>query len=75
MYLSLHVNALAEYGHRLVSVHNGSSKGAFTLIPYKYYTGFRIPQIMLQMVLDSPRLAHAAGRYNDLGFRVHVQGF
>ena len=63
---------LAEQLHPLGPVQNPAAQRALRLVAHKQDGGLRPPQVVLQMVADSPRLAHAARRDNYLGRHVKV---
>ena len=63
-YLSPDNDFLAEKLCSFCTLHKTSSKGIHSLIAHKKYGVFRFPQIVLEVVFYSARLAHTAcGNY------------
>ena len=65
-------DVVAEDAHPLGAVLDGVPEGAYRLITHKEDGAFVTPQIVLQMVTDTPRFAHAACGDDDLGAGVLV---
>ena len=57
----------------LAPVDDASAEGSFRLISNEDDAVSRIPQVVLQMVADPARFAHAAGGDDDLGGAVDVE--
>ena len=72
--LGVHGNILAEQPHLLHPVQQRPPQRALGLIARDEDDIFRHPEIVLQMVPDAARVAHAAGRQDDLGARIAVDG-
>ena len=70
--LRVHRNVLTKELHGFCPVLQLPAERALRLIAYEQNDAFLAPQVVLQMVADPARLAHAAGGENDLGLRVGV---
>ena len=64
---------LAEELYFLSSVYKQPSQGSFSLVAYKNDTVSAVPKVVLQVVSDTSRFAHAAGRNNNLRCFVSVK--
>ena len=70
--LRAHRDVLAEELHGLRAVFQLPAERTLRLIAYEQDDVFLAPKVVLQMVADSARLAHAAGGENDLGLGIGV---
>ena len=70
--LGFHGNGLPEELQLFGALQNNPAQGAGGLEPHKHHRAFPAPQIVLEMVADSPGFAHAAGGDNDLGLLVCI---
>ena len=64
---------LAEQLHMVRPVQDAPAQGALRLVAHEQDGGLRPPEVVLQMVADAARVAHAGGGYDDLGPGVQVQ--
>ena len=67
-------HVLAEQLHGGSPVQQGPAQGARRLEAHEHHGAVRPPQVILQMVADAARVAHAGGGDDDLGGVVLVQG-
>ena len=65
---------LAEELHALRSLQQLAAQGALSLEAHEEDCTFRTPEVVLQVVPDAARVAHAGGGDDDLGGPVLVQG-
>ena len=70
--MGVYRDVIAQDAHPFGAVLNGVAEGAYRLISHKEDGAFVAPQIVLQMVADTSRLAHAAGGNDHLGTGVLV---
>ena len=68
-------HVLAEQLHGGHPVQQGPAQGARRLEAHEHHGTVRPPQVILQMVADAARIAHAGGGDDDLGGMVLVQRF
>ena len=65
---------LTEELDRFDAVQQAAAQRALALVAHKDHGGLLPPQVVLEVVADAARVAHAGGRDDDLGHLVHVQG-
>ena len=65
---------LAEHLDALGALQQGAAQSALALIAHEHHGALSAPQIMLQVVADTARVAHAGGGDDDLGGGFLVQG-
>ena len=70
-YTCTHFDLLTKKSYLRCPLDQRPSQRTVGLISHKKHGTFRPPQIMLQMMLDTPRLTHTAGRQDHL--RLHVK--
>ena len=71
--LSPHGDLLAEHFHRLGSVQQVAAQSPRGLEAHKHHGALRPPQIVLQVVADTARVAHTRGGDDNLGGGVQIQ--
>ena len=74
-YPCIHRDLIPVDLHTFCPVKYPSAQGPLSLIPYKEHRGVLLPQVVLQMMADSARLAHSAGRDHHLGALVSIELF
>ena len=74
LHLAAHLDGLAEEFYLLRALHQRTAQGARRLVAHKEHRALRPPEVVLEMVADAPGFAHAAGREDDLGLGVKVDG-
>ena len=72
--LSVDGDFLAEHLDALGTLQQGAAQGTLALIAHEHHGTLAAPQIMLQVVADTARVAHAGGGDDDLGGGFLVQG-
>ena len=60
-----HRDVIAENAHALVAVHEPPAEGARSLVADDHDRARRPAEVVAQVVSDSPRVTHAAGRDDD----------
>ena len=64
---------LAEQLHAGRAVQQGAAQGAGGLEAHEHHGAVGTPQVVLQVVADTARVAHTAGGDDDLGDMIHIQ--
>ena len=72
---SLDSDLLSKEFHALYAVQQTAAQTALGLEPHKDHRALFPPEIVLQVMPDSPGITHTRGRNDDLGRLVHIQGF
>ena len=70
----VHGNVLVKNAHLPRALHQGAPQRALGLVAHEQHGVAAVPQVVLQMVADAPRVAHAAGGQNNLWPLVGVDG-
>ena len=70
--MRLHVDGLAKEVHRPGPLLEGSSQRPHRLIAGKDHRALRPPQIVFQMMADTPRITHSRRGNDDLGPGIKV---
>ena len=72
--LGRNLDFLVEQLDALCSIHQNAAEGPDRLVPDKENHALRTPEVVLEMMADTAGIAHAAGRDDDLGRFVLVDG-
>lgn len=72
---TVHPDVLSEQPDLFRALVEFPAKSPLRLIAHKQDRALLAPEVVLQVVPDPPRLAHAAGRQDYLRFRIVVDGF
>ena len=72
--MCLHRDFLSEELHTFRALQKTAAQGALALIAHKEDGAFRPPEVMLEVVADTARVAHTGSGDNDLRRGVLVQG-
>ena len=71
--LGVNGDLLAEELHTSDALQQGAAQGALPLIAHEHDGALRLPEVVLQVVTDTARVAHTGGGDDDLGDTVLVQ--
>ena len=71
--LRLHLDGFTEQLDLRSSIDQGAAQRAHRLIAHEQNGALRPPQVVLEVVADAARVAHAGGGDDDLGGLVHVE--
>ena len=70
--MGLHIDSLSKQLHSRHAIQQAAPQGAHRLISHENHRTLRPPQIMFQVVADTPRLTHTGGRYDHLRLIIKV---
>ena len=71
--LGVNGDLFAEELHTSDALQQGAAQGALPLIAHEHDGALRLPEVVLQVVTDTARVAHTGGGDDDLGDTVLVQ--
>ena len=71
--LGVNGDLLAEELHTSDALQQGAAQGTLPLIAHEHDGALRLPEVVLQVVTDTARVAHTGGGDDDLGDTVLVQ--